>query len=1037
MDVQMVRPLLPVLLFACFVSGREVCYDKIGCFSDDKPWSGTVERLISRLPWSPEEIGVRFLLRTRENPVDFQVVLAFNESTLVSSNFKESRKSRFVIHGFMSDGEAGWVTDMCAAILSVEDVNCFCVDWSNGAHTFYSQAANNVRVVGAVIAYFIEALVNTTGYSPSNVYLIGHSLGAQAAGQAGRRTPGLSRITGFKGYGTSQVLGNLDFFPNGGKKMPGCELSISIIFHPDELLHEAEDLFACDHLRSYKYFTESITHSEGFIAFLDNSYENFEMGAGFPCPLIGCPLMGYYADEYIGITSKHQMFYLNTAAEPPYTSWRYKIILKWRSLLSLFQDSQVSIHGKQCDTTQDQIYGGYILENNKYVKYMDMDVFLGEIDTVIFTFQANMPELPSPLDSGCIFIQLGQNGKLVQEVPILLAAKENNVFLLKELLEHGAWSRYQTGAVGETPLHVAVQHNNVEAAQILLEKAPDLINQPMTSQLHLGQTALHIATVNENMNLVQMLIDKGADVASPRATGTFFALSPENLFYFGEHVLTFAACVGNLDIAKLLLDHGADLRAQDCWGNTILHILVLQPNTAVCCQVLDFLLSQEDTSQEPPLDQITNKQGLTPLKLAAAEGNVTMFQHLVQKKRKVHSTFGPVTSMLYDLSEIDSLEKEPSVLELIATSKKSKARKILNFPPVKSLLKRKWQRSGRPYFWLMSVVYVLYMACVSMCCVYRPIKHRELPPSNTTDPQDITLYVQKTFQESYLTPEDRVRMCGEIVSVIGAVLLFLLEISCVFSAGIKYYLSFVLWAEPFHIVRLSFSSMILVILVLRLTSTKGEEVLMSIALVLGWCYVMYFARGFKMFGPFTIIIQKMAASDLLTFCWLMAVVVIGYSTALFIVFQTVDQSKWGAFYPYTQSLISTFQLFLNIIDGPANYDVDVPLMYSFTYASFCVIAFLLMFNLLIAVMGDTQSSMAKKKTLWSAQITSLTLTMEQKLPKRLWLNSNSFEHDLEGKRYFGVEEGKWPPLSGFDGSDSSDESDEELDEGEYLSVGSG
>uniref|UniRef100_A0A8C5QRR7 Uncharacterized protein n=1 Tax=Leptobrachium leishanense TaxID=445787 RepID=A0A8C5QRR7_9ANUR len=953
MDVQMVRPLLPVLLFACFVSGREVCYDKIGCFSDDKPWSGTVERLISRLPWSPEEIGVRFLLRTRENPVDFQVVLAFNESTLVSSNFKESRKSRFVIHGFMSDGEAGWVTDMCAAILSVEDVNCFCVDWSNGAHTFYSQAANNVRVVGAVIAYFIEALVNTTGYSPSNVYLIGHSLGAQAAGQAGRRTPGLSRITGLSPAG-----------PYFQGTPPEVRLSITDAKLVDVIHTDASSII-------------------------------YNLG------------------------------------------WRYKIILKWRSLLSLFQDSQVSIHGKQCDTTQDQIYGGYILENNKYVKYMDMDVFLGEIDTVIFTFQANMPELPSPLDSGCIFIQLGQNGKLVQEVPILLAAKENNVFLLKELLEHGAWSRYQTGAVGETPLHVAVQHNNVEAAQILLEKAPDLINQPMTSQLHLGQTALHIATVNENMNLVQMLIDKGADVASPRATGTFFALSPENLFYFGEHVLTFAACVGNLDIAKLLLDHGADLRAQDCWGNTILHILVLQPNTAVCCQVLDFLLSQEDTSQEPPLDQITNKQGLTPLKLAAAEGNVTMFQHLVQKKRKVHSTFGPVTSMLYDLSEIDSLEKEPSVLELIATSKKSKARKILNFPPVKSLLKRKWQRSGRPYFWLMSVVYVLYMACVSMCCVYRPIKHRELPPSNTTDPQDITLYVQKTFQESYLTPEDRVRMCGEIVSVIGAVLLFLLEISCVFSAGIKYYLSFVLWAEPFHIVRLSFSSMILVILVLRLTSTKGEEVLMSIALVLGWCYVMYFARGFKMFGPFTIIIQKMAASDLLTFCWLMAVVVIGYSTALFIVFQTVDQSKWGAFYPYTQSLISTFQLFLNIIDGPANYDVDVPLMYSFTYASFCVIAFLLMFNLLIAVMGDTQSSMAKKKTLWSAQITSLTLTMEQKLPKRLWLNSNSFEHDLEGKRYFGVEEGKWPPLSGFDGSDSSDESDEELDEGEYLSVGSG
>ncbi|OCT71177.1 transient receptor potential cation channel subfamily V member 6 isoform X2 [Xenopus laevis] len=627
----------------------------------------------------------------------------------------------------------------------------------------------------------------------------------------------------------------------------------------------------------------------------------------------------------------------------------------------------------------------------------------------------------------------------LHELPLLLAAKENDSERLKELLVNDRCDPLQRGALGETALHVAVQHNNMEAAQILIREAPGLINQPMTSDFYQGQTALHIATVNQSFSLVQLLIESGADVSSPRATGTFFSLSPKNLFYFGEHILVFAACVGNADIVKLLIDRGADLHAQDCWGNTVLHILVLQPSKNLSCQMFDFILSQERRDTEQPLYQIPNKQGLTPLKLAAAEGNITMFQHLVQKQRKAQWAFGPVTTMLYDVSEIDSWKTDQSVLEVIATARKSQPFNILNCQPSKELLKKKWKRCGRPYLWSLAALYILYMICVSLCCANRPLKPRL---DNATDPRDITLYIQKTLEESYITEEDHLRLVGEIITVIGAIVLLLLEISQVLRVGLKFFACHQMWENPLHVMRISFSFLVLVTLVLRLTNTDGEVIPMSMALVSGWCYIMYFAQGFQMLGPFTIIIQKMAASDLLKFCWLMAVVICGYSMAFYIVFQTVDPVALGAFTPFPVSLVSTYQLFLNILNGPANYDVDLPFMYIVLYSSFCVIAFLLMFNLLIAMMGDTQAAMAKQKDeLWRAQIAGTTVMMEHRIPKCLWSSCTPTDQDLDGRRYLSVEERRWLPLlpaelnRDQEDSDETDTDDEDRNINSWVETG--
>lgn len=60
-------------------------------------------------------------------------------------------------------------------------------------------------------------------------------------------------------------------------------------------------------------------------------------------------------------------------------------------------------------------------------------------------------------------------------------------------------------------------------------------------------------------------------------------------------------------------------------GNTVLHVLILQPNKTFACQMYNLLLSYDGRGDHlQPLDLVPNHQGLTPFKLAGVEGNTVV-----------------------------------------------------------------------------------------------------------------------------------------------------------------------------------------------------------------------------------------------------------------------------------------------------------------------------------------------------------------------------------------------------------------------------
>ncbi|KAM8924745.1 pancreatic lipase-related protein 2-like [Pelodytes ibericus] len=445
----MIGIFLPVLFLIGAVTAREVCYDRVGCFTDNYPWAGTLERPISQLPWSPEKINTRFLMYTRQNPDQFQEVSAANPATILGSNFKATRKSRFIVHGFTDYGQDAWLIDMCKAMLTVEDVNCFCIDWSGGSRTLYTQASNNVRVVGAEIAYFVNTLVNIMKYSPSQVHIIGHSLGSHIAGEAGKRRPGIARITGLDpaepyfqgtpaevrldpsdaafvdaihtdssplilnlGYGMSQLVGHFDFFPNGGEQMPGCgELvpRVSLL----NLQGGNCDLVACNHLRSFRYYIDSITNPDGFIGFQSDSYSAFQQGAGFPCLGNGCALMGHYADLTAGGNSVFQKFYLNTGDVSNFSRWRYKVTVMVAADKNILGSFDISLRGTFGSTDKYQIYSGNIRPATPYSAYIDVEKDVGPLLQVTFYWRTAFINIFGfSMNADTVTVQYGKDGKI-------------------------------------------------------------------------------------------------------------------------------------------------------------------------------------------------------------------------------------------------------------------------------------------------------------------------------------------------------------------------------------------------------------------------------------------------------------------------------------------------------------------------------------------------------------------------------------------------------------------------------------------------
>ena len=83
----------------------------------------------------------------------------------------------------------------------------------------------------------------------------------------------------------------------------------------------------------------------------------------------------------------------------------------------------------------------------------------------------------------------------------------------------------------------------------------------------------------------------------------------------------------------------------------------------------------------------------------------------------------------------------------------------------------------------------------------------------------------------------------------------------------------------------SFCFSILIARLLRVLDVEMETIVLAFASLLGWAYMLFFTMPFRFTGPFVIMIYKMLFNDVLRFCIIYLIFLLGFSQSFFILFR--------------------------------------------------------------------------------------------------------------------------------------------------------
>ncbi|XP_066276923.1 transient receptor potential cation channel subfamily V member 5-like isoform X2 [Branchiostoma lanceolatum] len=569
------------------------------------------------------------------------------------------------------------------------------------------------------------------------------------------------------------------------------------------------------------------------------------------------------------------------------------------------------------------------------------------------------------------------------------------------------WDLEKRGSVGETILHLCflngTQVHN-ELAKKLVYVFPKLVNDIYVSEEYYGEAPLHMAIVGEDLGMVRYFVNHGA-IVTERCCGNFFTpedqkgtredslehewvkvsmeTNYEGYTYWGEYPLTFAACLEQKEMFNLLRKAGANPNLADNNGNTVLHHMVIQDKPKMYNLALE--------SGASPC--IKNRQGLTPLTLASKLGRKKMFQHILETEREVYWTYGEVTCAAYNLTDLDTITptgeiNKRSALSLIIQGDKSKHLDMID-GLIYNLLRAKWKTYARYSFYQRFVAFLIYLIFLTAAFFLRPRVSlgTTVQTVNETDENGTAVLVnQSVYDPCYLqvlvTPQDKARLAMEILTLVGAVLVLMFAAMEIYHQGLRTFLTGLLTAPAKTLYVISCVFVVMMIPGRAACAPEYEDVVCILTICTTTPYFLFFFRGFKLVGPFVVMIYKMLKGDILRFLIIYAVFVLAFSQVMFVIFRAARSSlTYNQFTDPVESIMGMIVMsFGEFGDMYETFDhIRHPFLAKAVFVLYMGLVTILLINMLIAMMGNTYQSIQETRKEWLRQWAQIVLVMEQSL----------------------------------------------------------